>query len=395
MTVYSIPAGESFVDKLAGRLLEETADEPTKLADMLILLPTRRACRALQEGFLRASEGKPLLLPKLQPLGDDDEEEWAGEDIELPPPVPPLSRRLLLTRLVLQLGGGRGGQTPSPDQAARLADELGRLLDQVQTEELSLAGLAKLVPDDYATHWQITLDFLTILTDYWPIILAEHGWLDAAARRVKMLTRRAEAWSANPPDFPIIAAGSTGSQPATAKLLAAIARLPQGRLVLPGLDRRLTPAEQKQLDHTHPQYALLQLVRSLDLTPDQVPLWPGCRESERARWVAEALRPAATTEDWRHLDPAEAGAALAGVERLDCPGSREEAAAIALLMREVLETPAKRAALITPDRGLARRVAAELDRFDIEIDDSAGRLLTVTPPGSFLALTARMVAEEF
>ena len=395
MAVYSIPAGESFVDALARQLLIETAGEPTRLADMLILLPTRRACRALQEGFLRASEGKPLLLPRLQPLGDDDEEEIGGEDLELKPAVPPLQRRLLLTRLVLSLGGGRGGQAPSPDQAARLADELGRLLDQVQTDELNFAQLEKLVPDDLAKHWQITLDFLTILTEHWPIILAQYGWMDAAERRAKMLTRRAERWTADPPAFPVLAAGSTGSQPATARLLAAVARLPQGRLVLPGLDRRLSESEQRQIDHTHPQYALLHLVRSLDLTPAEVPLWPGCQEVDRARWVAEALRPAATTEDWRHLDPVGAGAAFDGVLRLDCPGSREEAAAIALMMREVLETPAQRAALVTPDRALARRVAAELGRFDIEIDDSAGRSLTATPPGAFLALTARMVAEEF
>lgn len=395
MTVFTIPAGESFVDALARQLLLESAGEPTRLADMLILLPNRRSCRALQEGFLRASEGKPLLLPRLQPLGDDDEEEVGGEDLDLKPAVPPLQRRLLLTRLVLSLGGGRGGQAPSPDQAARLADELGRLLDQVQTEELSFAQLATLVPEELARHWQITLDFLTILTEHWPIILAQYGWMDAAERRNRLLTRRAEAWAAEPPPFPILAAGSTGSQPATARLLAAIARLPQGRLVLPGLDRRLTEAEQRQIDHTHPQYALLHLVRSLDLAPADVPLWPGCAETERARWVAEALRPAATTEDWRHLDPTTAEAAFEGVERLDCPGPREEAAAIALMMREVLETPARRAALVTPDRGLARRVTAELGRFDIEIDDSAGRPLTATPPGGFLALTARMVAEEF
>jgi len=395
MAVFSIPAGESFVDALAHQLLKETAGEPIRLADMLILLPTRRACRALQEGFLRASEGKPLLLPRLQPLGDDDEEEMSSDGIELPPAVPPLQRRLLLTRLVLSLGGGRGGHAPSPDQAARLADELGRLLDQVQTEELNFSQLTNLVPDELAKHWQITLDFLTILTEHWPIILAQYGWMDSAERRNRLLTARAEAWTANPPPFPILAAGSTGSQPATARLLAAIARLPNGRLVLPGLDRRLSEAEQRQLDHTHPQYSLLQLVKSLDLSPAQVPLWPGCSETPRARWVAEALRPASTTEDWRHLDPAEAVAAFADVERLDCPGPREEAAAIALMMREVLETPARRAALVTPDRGLARRVAAELGRFDIEIDDSAGRSLTVTPPGGFLALTARMVAEAF
>ena len=389
--VFTIPPGESFVDALARQLLAECAGQPLALAEMLILLPTRRACHALQEGFLRASGGKPLLLPRLQPLGDDEEEDSIDDEaLDLPPAIPPVKRRMLLTRLVLQQGGGM-----TPEQAARLAEELGRLLDQVQMEELGFERLDRLVPAELAGHWQITLDFLRILTEHWPKILAEQGWTDAAWRRAQCLSHRAESWRRTPPAFPVIAAGSTGSLPATARLLATIARLPRGRLVLPGLDRRLTAEEQRALDHTHPQYSLLRLVQSLDLTPDVVPLWPGCRESPRAVWVAEALRPAATTEQWRHLDPEQAEAAFAGVERLDCPGPREEAAAIALMMRSVLEQPEQRAALVTPDRGLARRVAAELGRFDIEIDDSGGRALSATPAGSFLCLTARMLAEDF
>jgi ATP-dependent helicase/nuclease subunit B len=352
-------------------------------------LPTRRACRAVQDGFLRESGGKPLLLPRLQPIGDDEEEEFSAESFDLPPAISPLRRQLLLTRLVLAQGG------MTPEQAVRLAEELGRLLDQVQTEELSFAGLERLVPAELARHWQITLDFLRILTEHWPKILAGEGACDAAWRRAQYLDRRAAAWSDNPPGHPVIAAGSTGSLPATARLLAAIARLPQGRVVLPGLDRRLTREEQDCIDHNHPQYAMVRLLQSLGVAPDAVPLWPGCRESARARWVAEALRPAAATEAWRLLRADEAEAAFAGVERLDCPGPREEAAAIALMMRHALETPDRRAALVTPDRGLARRVAAELARFDIEIDDSAGRPLPVTPPGSFLALAAIMVAEDF
>lgn len=391
-SVFTIPAGESFVDALARQLLAETAADPLALADFLILLPTRRACRALQEGFLRASQGRPLLLPRLQPLGDADEEiDDLADGLDLPPIIPNLRRHLLLTRLVLAQGAG--GMTP--EQAARLADELGRLLDQVQTEELSFRQLDQLVPAELAGHWQITLDFLRILTEHWPAILAQQGWSDGAARQVAALSRQAEQWAAAPPDFPIIAAGSTGSLPATARLLATIARLPQGRLVLPGLDRRLTAAEQREIDHTHPQYSLLKLVQSLGRQPASVPLWPGCRESPRAAWVAEALRPAATTEDWRSLPIDQADAAFIGVERLDCPGPREEATAIALMMRSTLEDPGRTAALVTPDRALARRVAAELDRFAIEIDDSAGRALGVTPPGSFLVLTARMVADDF
>jgi ATP-dependent helicase/nuclease subunit B len=260
----------------------------------------------------------------------------------------------------------------TPEQAARLADELGRLLDQVQTEQLSFRQLERLVPAELARHWQITLDFLNILTEHWPAILAEQGWSDGAARRVAALSRRAEQWAATPPDFPVIAAGSTGSLPATARLLATIARLPRGRLVLPGLDRRLSADEQREIDHTHPQYALMKLVQSLDLHPAAVPLWPGCRESPRAVWVAEALRPAGTTEIWRLLPIKAANEAFADVERLDCPGPREEAAVVALMMRATLEEPGRTAALVTPDRGLARRVAAELERLGDEIDDSAG-----------------------
>jgi ATP-dependent helicase/nuclease subunit B len=386
LTVWSIPSGENFVDALARQLLFESKDNPLALADTLILLPTRRACRAMQEGFLRASDGKPLLLPRLQPLGDEDEDDLAEDGLDLPPAMPPLKRQLLLTRLVLRQGG------MTPEQAARLADELARLLDQVQTEELSFDRLRLLVPAELAGHWQVTLEFLRILTEHWPKILADQGCSDSAWRRVQALNRRAESWAKTPPGFPVIAAGSTGSLPATARLLATIAGLPNGRLVLPGLDRRLSREERQALDHTHPQYALSKLLERVGLEPEQVPLWPGCQESPRARWVAEALRPAATTEAWRNLRPDDA---FGDVLRLDCPGPREEAVAIALLMRHALEQPGKRAALVTPDRGLARRVAAELDRFAIEIDDSAGRPLGVTPPGSFLALTARMVAEQF
>ena len=396
-SVFSIPPGESFVDALARGLLEETAGDPLALSSTLILLPTRRACRSLREAFLRRSGGKPLLLPRLRPIGDADEEELEitdGASLELPPAVPPLRRQLLLAQLVLKLGSGRGGQTPSPEQAVRLAGELGRLLDQVQTEGLSFERLETLVGDDYARHWQITLDFLKIVTRHWPEIVAAQGWMDGALRRNRLIEMQADAWEAVPPGFPIIAAGSTGSIPATARLLSVVAKLPQGRLVLPGLDRSLDGGV---LEQSHPQFGLQHLLSGLGLKPAEVPLWPACDLSPRAWLLSEAMRPAISTEQWRRLSPtpAQMSQALAGVSRIDCPGPREEAGAIALMMREVLEHDGQTAALVTPDRNLARRVAAELRRFDIEIDDSAGRPLDITAVGAFLLLTAEMVAEDF
>ncbi|MDR3440363.1 double-strand break repair protein AddB [Telmatospirillum sp.] len=397
-TVFTIPPGESFVDALAGGLMDETAGDPLTLSSMLILLPTRRACRALREAFLRHSGGRPLLLPRMRPLGDADEEELSlGDDgdLSLPPAVPPLTRQLLLARLILGVGAGRGGYRPTPEQAAQLAAELARLLDQVHTEGLDFSRLASLVPEDFATHWQLTLDFLAILSQHWPEILAEQGWMEATLRRNRLLETQAERWLAEPPPFPVLAAGSTGSIPATARLLTVVANLPRGRLVLPGLDQTMDAASRSVLDQTHPQYGLYQLLDRLELAPDEVALWPGTKAGRRDRLIAETMRPAATTEAWRRLGGTLMDDALAGVTRLTCPGPREEAAAIALMMREVLESDGRTAALVTPDRDLARRTAAELRRYGIEIDDSAGQPLSLTAVGAFLSLTARMVVEDF
>src|SRR3546814_21137993 len=71
----------------------------------------------------------------------------------------------------------------------------------------------------------------------------------------------------------------------------------------------------------------------------------------------------------------------------------QEAQGIALLMREAIETPGRTAALVTPDRTLAERVAAALARWDIRVDDSAGQPLSRTPPGALLLLLAELAAD--
>ena len=411
--VYTIPPGVAFLDALAAGVLAEAGSDPLALSRYTLLLPTRRACRALGEAFLRQTGGRPLLLPRMMPIGDLDEDELtlAGAEepgplggLDLKPAMPELRRRLALARLILKRGrgfrpaDGGGPPTPSADQAARLAAELGRLLDQVQIERLGFDRLANLVPEAYAAHWQITLKFLRILTDHWPRILAEEGSIDPAARRNLVLEAQAETWRRRPPADPVIAAGSTGTIPATADLLEVVAGLPRGRVVLPGLDRHTGEEDWERLEPTHPQFAIKRLLKRLSLSREEVKDWeaPGLKATNpaRARLVAEAMRPAAAAETWRPIGlPPEA---IRGVRRLDCATPHEEAGVIALIMRETLQyrDEGKSAALVTPDRGLARRVAAELKRWGIEIDDSAGQPLATTPPGAFLRLTAEMIAER-
>lgn len=420
--LYSIPSSVPFVDALADGLLTRAGDDPTVLADSLILLPTRRACRALREAFLRRSDGRAMLLPAMRPIGDVDEEELVltaptgagdarAELLELPPAISDTERLFHLTGLVhayrARLAESRPGLDPiSPEQALLLARELARLLDQSQTEGLSLDRLDKLVPEKYSDYWALTLTFLDILRTAWPDHLAEAGVMDPAARRDQLLTAQAEAWDARPPDRSIIAAGSTGSIPAAARLIATVARLPRGQVVLPGLDRDLAeddwPAVHR--DPTHPQHGLALLLEKLGARRADVAEW-GSSEApdeqassriDRIRLLTEAMRPADTTHRWGALDEADTGsisaAAFDGVEWLEAPTPAAEAALVAQCLREALETPNRTAALVTPDRILARRVAAQMTRWGIEIDDSAGVPLAQTAAGRFLMLVAEAAA---
>ncbi|MFP6732133.1 MAG: double-strand break repair protein AddB, partial [Alphaproteobacteria bacterium] len=404
--VSTIPPGVPFVDSLALGLRERFGSTPDALVHLTLLLPTRRACLALRDAFLRHSDGAALLLPRLMPLGDMDAEEiepGAGESLpesltaELAEPLPAaisgLERQLTLARLILARAEAEGAPR-RPDQAARLAAELARLLDQTQTEQLSFDGLKGLVPEDYAAHWQATLEFLDIVTSAWPAILAERGLIDPATRRNRVLAAVAARWQAAPPQHPVIAAGSTGSIPATAALLAVICHLPEGEVVLPGLDQQSDEAIWREIDESHPQYGLKRLLERLEVERDQVTLWgDGQDDDSRARLLNTALRPAAATSSWA-AEPPPPAPAFDGIEIVECPGPREEAGVIALRLRAALETPGRSAALVTRDRALARRVAAELGRWGIAVDDSGGRPLVHTACGGFLGLTAALVAED-
>ena len=451
--VYTIKPERPFLDTLADELLKLARGDPLRLPRVQVLLPTRRAVRALREAFLRAAPdgrqpGRPLLLPRMRPVGDLDSDELSladgiagGEALAVPPAIPELRRRLLLTQLVMKWGKVRGQDPLLPGQAAALAASLSRFIDTVASEGANFARLADLVPQELAAHWQIVHKFLEILPNLWPQILAEEGALDPAARRNRLLQQQAALWRGSPPSDPLIAAGLTGGIPAMTELLSVVGVLDQGAVILPGLDRRCDEAEWRAIedDESHPQYLMAGLLKALGVARGEVGDWPptataphpgplpACGERElparkrrghssnqldlplfaplsrtageraargaagegararRLQLVGEALRPAATTDAWRRL-PRRVPDTFDGVSRFDCASPQQEAMTIALLLRRKLETPGATAALVTPDRELARRVAAELRRWGIEIDDSAGVPLNRTPPGAFLRL---------
>ena len=398
--VFSIGIDRRFADELAAGVLAQHGGDPLALADILILLPTRRSVRSLREAFLRASNGKPTLLPQMAPLGDlDDGAGGAWDDrpdgaaLALPTAIDSAEREALLSELVLAFKGEDGqpiAQTAA--QALKLARELGGLLDELAIDGVPFDRLEALVDGNFAIHWRRTLRFLAIVGEHWPKILAERGQIDALERRTRAIRDQAERWRERPPSTPVIAAGSTGSQPATRELLAVIAGLAQGAVVLPGLDRETDDESWGKLDPTHPQFGLRELLLALGRERSEVADWPGAAgDRARRQLIAELMRPGETTDTWQRPSPA----ALEHVTRADCATPHQEALVIALALREALETPQRTAALVTPDRDLARRVTAELRRWTIDIDDSAGQPLADTPPATLLRALLAAVESRF
>lgn len=392
--LHSIAAHLPFADTLAGWMLKRWGGDPITLSRAWVLLPTRRAAAGMREAFLRASGGKPLLLPRMLAMGDADGEAFAPlpvGDPQLPTEAFETQRLFALARLVQGYREKVTGRRERMDHAVTLAQGLADLMDGLTREECSLDNVTNIVPDAFSTHWQETVEFLNILSQHWPVIAEEEGWVSPLKLRGEALMRLARHWNEAPPDFPVVAAGSTGSIPSTRALIAAVAKMPQGAVVLPGFDLNADEEYFAHLEESHPQWGMTQLVTALDATrADVQPI--GETANARVWLLSEALRPAEVSHEWRGLSIDKT--ALAGLHYIACGSLQEEATVIALMLRETLQTPGKTAALVTHHRGLAQRVAANMRRFGVVVDDSAGLPLTQTPLATFLRLCADAAAEK-
>jgi ATP-dependent helicase/nuclease subunit B len=400
--VFTIAPSAPFAETLARGLIARVGDDPLALSSSVIYLPTRRAARSFGDAFAQVMGGAAL-LPQFRPLGDSDEDELlfdaAAEGLEFKPAITPLRRQLLLAQLVRRWDRTDRGGSLSFAQYAALADSLAKVMDEVETQSADLSNLKELAPADLAEHWEGVTRFLDVIRTQWPAILEAEKALNPADRRVRGLKQLAARLEASPPPDWVIAAGSTGSIPATAELLSVIARLPKGAVVLPGLDKRLDAKSWTGLDPGHPQFGMAQLLRTIKCEREDVEDWLAADTNPaREALLSETLRPAPTTDAWHALAETGGGEIAAGLKdiALSVAGDpAQEALTIALALRQALEIPGRRAALVTPDRNLARRVAAEMTRWGITIDDSAGRPLAHTAAGSFLCLLAEAADAHF
>jgi ATP-dependent helicase/nuclease subunit B len=430
MRVFNVPASAPFLRTVIaalvdGRLVDgfNARANPERLAQATLYLPTRRAGRMAREIFLDVLGTDAVLLPRIVALGDIDEDELefaqAGADLaslDTPPALEGIHRRLLLAQLIAawakQLQPGDPTQAPlvigGPASTLALADDLARLMDDMATRGVDWNALDGLVPDSLDQYWQLTLRFLNIARHVWPDLLKAHGSIEAAARRDLLIEAEAARLTAHH-DGPVIAAGSTGSMPATARFLKIVAGLPQGAVVLPGLDTDLdddawqliggvTDAHGKitATASNHPQFAMHALLEKFGLKRSDVEPLGTPAPHGREMLASEAMRPSNATAQWHtRLEQPEVAQRISdGMTNLaviEAANPEMEALAIAVAMREARELD-KSAALVTPDRALARRVMAALGRWNLAFDDSGGDALMDTRCGIFARLAAEAVS---
>lgn len=413
--IFTLPPSSAYLDELARGLVEATGAKanPEALADALIFTPNQRAARGLALA-LHNAVGGTLLTPEIRTLGDIEEEDglaaFGPDALDLPPAISTAQRRGALARLIQRWRASASGEPLPPGALLSAADELAALIDQAWmaggVEWKKLDDLAGELAPQLAEHWRSSADFLDIVMRAWPKHLKEQGLSDAQMRRLGAAEALAARWERAPPDHPVLVVGSTGAGAATRILMQAVLTLPKGVIVLPGLDPDSKASEWESISEaaSHPQYVLHDTLQWLRLRPDDVRPWPGATESDHAiarrRLLNQALAPAVETRDWTKRlaelsDPETpenfVRAALEHVSLVEAEDENEEALVAALFLRETLETPGRTAALVTPEASLARRVAAILERWGIDIAPSSGAPLAHSQTGSLLMILSRWV----
>ena len=214
--------------------------------------------------------------------------------------------------------------------------------------------------------------------------------MNPAARQVALLNAQAAAWQAAPPAERVAGRRHHGGIPAVARLLRVVAGCRTAPWFCRAWTRHMSEQAWDALDEAHPQAGLRAPAAST---------WSarrgdvravaggsrGARSCGRAATLARALLPAKALRGMANAPTARRSMACRCCRPAD---QQEEAAAIAMVLREALEMPGATAALVTPDRDLAGRVATELLRYGVVADDSAGERLADTPPAVFLRLLA-------
>jgi ATP-dependent helicase/nuclease subunit B len=387
----TVPAGESIAHLSAVHILARHT--PETLAQAVVFVPNRRSVAVMRDAFAHELDGKATLLPRFIPLADIGDAllgligSAAFEILEAIPVAMPLAQQRYILTQQVAIFERKHRPHVSLDYAMTMADALMELQENIARAGVSItrAQLLDLMPKNYAEHWRDAIEFLAILTDVWPSIEQEMGVITATAHELRVMEALATYWAKQPPAYAVYAVGSTASQSVTAQLLKTIAHMPQGAVILPGIDPTMDAGEWEAIAAGHPLFHLKQFLDGFAIPPANVtPLV----NAPRSIWL-EASVPPAFVPKW----PVRILPDHRSLRLIPCAQPEEEVRVISLLLREALENPAQHVALITPDERLMAQVASHMKRYDITVDRLNAGTLASTQIGSLWAVLLAALME--
>lgn len=400
--IFNIEYHNSFTDDLVKGIFERFGKDSFILSKIKIFLPNRRSCLALREAFLRNCDNNAMLLPSIKPIsgiGFEDTilfEQTNKELLDLPPVVSDFESKIILTKLIYKWQCSKDNKSVGNySQAAQLSGELKNLLELTHQHKVDLRDIAEIVPADLANHWQSTLEFLNIIINNWPAILEDQGLINSYDYQEKVLSVFTKSLQSKSPEYPIIVAGSTGSTPFIADFIKSISDIDNCYIILSGLDTRTDPEIIDSQSPTHPQYYLNKLINHLQIDYTNVKRWIESEKENiiKSDLIRNIMLPSNLTARWQEFR--EKPIKIDNLTIIETDNSFEEAKAIALILKETLQTPKKTACVVTQDRELAKQISFNMQKWDILINDSSGVELKNTPVANFFKLIAQMAKSRF
>lgn len=395
----SIPFNAPFLDIVAQRWMEEVYYTASQLPRGMIIVPNQRTVKGLINSFIKMNKGNPLLLPKIISVGnlDEDNSTFTGQEaLTLLPAVHPMKRLSILTSLIMQMNK-RLGNRMQAGEAWNMAGSLAELMDEAEWIGCELENaLLQAVEGEYAQHWQNILQFLSIITEIWPQWLQDNHLMNPVARAVASLNVQIKKWQDSNNEDAVWVVGFVDARPVIVNFLSAVVQLPRGRLITPGMQEDLSEESWNKLPFTHPYAEMAKMFFALGIKRKDFQIWSSqnCLRVPEERVLAfqQILLPAENLEQWLAN---RRSIVLSNCFLIEPLNQQQEAVVIALMIRDALQTPHKKIALVTPDRNLAKRVALELGRWDIIADDSAGEPLKNTAGAVLLSLILQACVENF
>lgn len=366
---YTLPPSNSVLSVLTDFLISHSKPDPFMLSRIHVILPTRRSVRKLKQQLLDKAPHSTLLLPKMQAINDLTPP--LGTDI-----LPEMPHALRLGLLFKLIKAEKSHLKTIP--SIELAQQLCAFIDTLQSEEVDLSGLTTIIPDQFAHHWQLSLTFMHMLKQKWPVLVQEQNYLEPWMYRRALWDATTQMWEKKSPEYCVIAAGLNGAVPAVGRLLKCIAALPQGQVILPGFDLTLALEDWQAIKPSHSQFSHRRFFEREGIDYKGVKLLPVTQERD--------LSFSSLMCD----DLSQAKMNLGGVKILELETPQDEARSVALIIREKLATPNQTIAVVSADKKFGKRLRMELQRWNIEIDDSAGIPLCETALGQLMLLTAEL-----